>query len=274
MDKEQKSIERLKTASEMSLQYYQQPLIVTTSGGKDSDVCIELALRSGIPFEVQHNLTSVDAPETVRHIKDKFKVLEDKGVKCSINYPTYKGQYATMWNLIPQKLLPPIRIMRYCCSVLKEQGGKDRMISTGVRWSESARRKNTRDVFEKFASKKENRILLGDNDDTRMLFENCRLKGKRIVNPIIDWTDEDVWEYIKSENINVNPLYECGFKRVGCIGCPMARKSYRLLEFEMYPTYKRAYIRAFDKMLEERHKRGKETQWKTGQEVFDWWIWV
>ena len=271
MDKEKKAIERLKLASDMSLQYYEQPLIVTTSGGKDSDVCIQLALNAGIPFEVQHNLTTADAPETVYHVRDTFKRLEEKGIKCSFNYPIYKGKRATMWNLIPQKLLPPTRIMRYCCTVLKEQGGKGRMITTGVRWDESVRRKNTRATYELFANKTENKILLNDNDDTRMLFENCRLKAKRVVNPIIDWTNRDIWNYIHSENIPMNPLYSCGFDRVGCIGCPMAGKK-RNLEFAKYPKYKENYIKAFDRMLEERKIRGKETQWKTGQEVFDQWV--
>ncbi|HIT72184.1 MAG TPA: phosphoadenosine phosphosulfate reductase family protein [Candidatus Fimicola cottocaccae] len=271
MDKEKKAIERLKLASNMSLQYYEKPLIVTTSGGKDSDVCIRLALNAGIPFEVQHNLTTADAPETVYHVRNTFKRLENKGIKCSFNYPTYKGKRATMWNLIPQKLLPPTRIMRYCCSVLKEQSGKDRMITTGVRWDESVRRKNTRATYELFANKIENKILLNDNDDTRRLFENCQLKAKRIVNPVIDWTNRDIWNYIHSENIPMNPLYSCGFDRVGCIGCPMAGKK-RNLEFAKYPKYKENYIKAFDRMLEERKIRGKKTKWKTGQEVFDRWI--
>lgn len=271
MDKEQKAIERLKIASNMSLQYYEQPLIVTTSGGKDSDVCIRLALNAGITFEVQHSLTTADAPETVYHVRDTFKSLENKGIKCSFNYPTYKGKRATMWNLIPQKLLPPTRIMRYCCTVLKEQSGKGRMITTGVRWDESVRRRNTRATYELFANKAENKILINDNDDTRLLFENCQLKAKRIVNPIIDWTNRDIWDYINSEKIPMNPLYSCGFDRVGCIGCPMAGKV-RNLEFAKYPKYKENYIKAFDRMLEQRKIKGKETQWKTGQEVFDQWV--
>lgn len=270
MDKEKKAIERLKLASDMSLQYYEKPLIVTTSGGKDSDVCIRLALNAGISFEVQHNLTTADAPETVYHVRNTFKRLENKGIKCSFNYPTYKGKRATMWNLIPQKLLPPTRIMRYCCKVLKEQSGRNRMITTGVRWDESVRRKKTRATYELFTNNIENKILLNDNDDKRMLFENCQLKAKRIVNPIIDWTNRDIWDYIHSEKIQMNPLYSCGFNRVGCIGCPMAGKG-RNLEFAKYPKYKENYIKAFDRMLEERKIRGKETQWKTGQEVFDQW---
>lgn len=69
----------------------------------------------------------------------------------------------------------------------------------------------------------------------------------------------------------MNPLYECGFDRVGCIGCPMANKK-RYFEFGMYPKYQQAYIRAFDRMIQERLRRGLETQWKTGEEVFAWWM--
>lgn len=79
MDLEQTAIERLKLASDMSLRIYQQPLIVTTSGGKDSSVCVELARRAGIPFEVMHNHTTADAPETVYFVRSEFKRLEAGG---------------------------------------------------------------------------------------------------------------------------------------------------------------------------------------------------
>ncbi len=86
-DPEKRAIERLKIASELSLEHYGTPLVVTTSGGKDSSVCVELALRGGIPFEVQHNHTTADAPETVRFVRQEFARLENLGVKCTINYP-------------------------------------------------------------------------------------------------------------------------------------------------------------------------------------------
>lgn len=81
MDLEQKAIERIKTASEMSLEYYKQQLICTYSGGKDSDVLLELFKRSGVPFEVQHSHTTADAPQTVWHVRDNFKKLEEGGDK-------------------------------------------------------------------------------------------------------------------------------------------------------------------------------------------------
>lgn len=128
-----------------------------------------------------------------------------------------------MWTLIPQKLMPPTRLVRYCCDVLKENTGKNRFIATGVRWAESTRRKNSRGVMEMMHKDPAKRIILmGDNDEKRQLFETCNLKGKMTVNPIVDWSDDDVWDYTHSENLPVNPLYCEGQKRVGCIGCPMA----------------------------------------------------
>lgn len=91
-DLEQMAIERLKAASDMSLTAYQQPLVICISGGKDSGVITELAVRSGIPCEFQHNHTTADAPETVRFVRSEFKRLEEKGYKCAVNMPVYKGQ--------------------------------------------------------------------------------------------------------------------------------------------------------------------------------------
>ncbi|WP_122788800.1 hypothetical protein [Intestinibacillus sp. Marseille-P6563] len=79
MDKLDKAIERLKLAAQMSETYYQKPLIVTTSGGKDSDVCLAIAKIAGINCEVQHNHTTADAPETVYHIRETFRKLESDG---------------------------------------------------------------------------------------------------------------------------------------------------------------------------------------------------
>lgn len=274
MDLEKTAIERLKLASEMSLTYYEQPLIVTYSGGKDSDVCLELAKRAGIPFEVQHSHTTADAPETVHHIRQKFKGLDETGIKCSITHPYYKGQRVSMWSLIPIKLMPPTQLVRYCCDVLKEQDGKNRMITTGVRWSESTKRANGRSIYETIAKRRENKIVLSnDNDDTRQLFENCSLKAKRVVNPIIDWTDSDVWKFINAEKVCTNPLYQCGFDRVGCVGCPMAGRK-RYSDFRRYPKYKQMYINAFDRVVLARKAAGKanEGQWSTGYGMFKWWM--
>ena len=274
-DLEHVAIERLKTASEMSLTHYGLPLVITDSGGKDSSVCKELALRAGIPFEIQHNHTTADAPETVRFVRQEAKRFEDLGIKYTINMPTYKGKRVSMWSLIPQKLIPPTRIIRYCCAVLKEQGGTGRFIATGVRWAESAKRKNARGIYEKNGTKESRIILNNDNDDRRQLFENCRLKVKRTVNPIVDWKDEHVFCFLEYTKAPMNPLYGEGLCRVGCVGCPMAGKS-REKEFARWPEYRQLYLNAFDKMLLERQRRGNlDGSWlmgATAQDVFNWWM--
>lgn len=280
MDKEQKAIERIKMASEMSLQHYGRPLVCTYSGGKDSDVMLELFKRSGIPFEVHNSHTTADAPQTVYHIRDVFRELELQGIKCTIDYHMNPdGSRTTMWNLIPKKLMPPTRLARYCCSELKEKGCENRMIATGVRWDESIKRKN-RESFEVITKKVKDKIrvsdekmLLSDCDETRKLFEQCQMKAKTVVNPIIDWNTSEIWDFINSEKIITNCIYEqMGYERVGCIGCPMAKNKKRWKEFADFPQYKRMYIHAFDRMLNERKRRGKTVNWSCGEEVFLWWM--
>lgn len=280
-DLESKAIERLKVASDMSLHLYKQPLVITYSGGKDSDTLLHLAEASGIPFEVLHSLTTADAPQTVYHVRDTFRRLELKGIKCTVDKHEYvdaegKKRRTTMWNLIPRKLMPPTRLVRYCCSELKEGGGKGRFIATGVRWDESYARRKNRGSLEVIASKRENSVILSnDNEESRRLFESCQIKGERVCNPIIDWKTSDVLDYCESERICMNPLYACGFSRVGCVGCPMAGAS-RKTEFAMFPKYKVNYIRAFDRMLEARRAKGKDKgdfRWgTTGVDVFHWWM--
>lgn len=276
MDLEQKAIKRIQVASEMSLYHYGKPLVCTYSGGKDSDVMLELFRRGGIPFEVHNSHTTADAPQTVRHIRDVFKKLEMDGIKCTIEMPTYKGERTSMWKLIPKKLMPPTRIVRYCCAVLKETSCVNRFIATGVRWDESVQRKN-REEFGKLGATKATKekftsvMLMNDNDARRRMNEHCMQKKKMVVNPIIDWKDSDVWEYINSENIPTCELYQCGYYRVGCIGCPAAGKK-RYKEFADFPKYKNLYIHAFERMVKERKSRGLPFKWKNGNDAFLRWM--
>jgi len=272
MDLEQKAIGRIKLASQMPLQHYGKPLICTYSGGKDSDVMLELFIRSGVPFEAHHSHTTVDAPPTVYHIRDKFKKLEGKGIKCTIQKPRM-----TMWELIPYKMIPPTQIVRYCCKELKENSIKNRMIATGVRWDESNQRKS-RDILEAIGATKKDAtvvsdemMLMNDNSNKRRLIERCELKAKTVCNPIIDWRNTDIWDYIRSEKMIYNYLYDRGYSRVGCVGCPMVGKK-RRKQFADFPTYERAYKRSFKVMLQKLIDKGKDPRWKNEEEVFDWWM--
>lgn len=120
--------------------------------------------------------------------------------------------------------------------------------------------------------KEEARIYLNnDNDESREVVDFCIKQRKTVVNPIIDWTDDDVWEFIEEYGVRYCSLYDEGFKRLGCIGCPLAGGKAQKREFERYPKYKQAYINAFDRMLKERTETSYG-EWKTGQDVFNWWV--
>lgn len=258
----------------------EQPYWVGYSGGKDSDVLRVLCELADVPYELHHNHTTVDAPETYYHISSVPNVIR--------HYPD-----KTMWELIVHIGMPPTRMQRYCCSELKERGGKGRIKVLGVRWAESVRRKNGSDLVmisgkpatvrkraerigvERYTNSKQGGILMStDNDDSRRMIEQCFRDTSTRINPIIDWTDSDVWEFLRHYNVRVNPLYDEGWSRIGCVACPLVNVAQRLKDFARWPTYKEAYMRAFDLMLKKREARGKPYyKRKTAEQVWDWWMW-
>ena len=93
-----------------------------------------------------------------------------------------------------------------------------------------------------------------------------------ICNPIYKFTELDVWRYIEENSIEVNPLYGMGYMRVGCVMCPLGGTRSMLKEAADFPKHKQAYIRSFNRMLEARRRAGMKTEWKDGEEVFEWWV--
>lgn len=282
-EKVRKSIERLKTF-EPAEGYY-----LAFSGGKDSVVCKALLEMAGCKYDAVYRVTSVDPPELVRFIRDQHPdVIRE--------VPRYKatGKPITMWNLIPWKMFPPTRIARYCCQYLKEDGGDGRMTVTGVRWAESVkRRKNQgpvvihrmgeKDKTEDFriGQRNDSLILVNDSTDSRRMIESCYKRHKTVVNPIIEWEDRDVWDFIKANGITYCDLYNQGYHRLGCIGCPIANRREREREFRDYPKYKNAYLLAFEKMLNYREQSPKGIRWRQGStdykgatamDVYNWWM--
>ena len=274
---------------------------VAFSGGKDSQCVYHLCKMAGVQFDAHYAVTSVDPPELVRFIKANYPDVE-----FTRQYDK-DGKPITMWSLIASHRLPPTRKVRYCCEKLKEPGGQGRIVVTGVRWAESARRKQSHDVvvFQskpkgtiKIAeeldadyrlNKQGNVVMNDDNDANRRMVEQCYRTRKTMVNPIVDWTDEDVWDFLNENNIPHCCLYDEGFKRLGCIGCPLGGSSHMLREFERWPKYKELYLRAFEKMianhpgeikiLDEDYKanngpqreREREREREYAERWFNWW---
>ena len=233
------------------------------SGGKDSVVIHHLAAQSGIPFKAFYNVTGVDPPELVYFIREHYP-----HVSCI--FPN-----TSMWQLIERKMMPPTRIIRYCCESLKHSNSSGKTVVTGVRWAESVRRKNNRAMLElnANASAKKRIMLNNDNDEARRMFESCAAQGSHILNVIVDWTTDDVWDYIKENQLPYCSLYEVGFKRLGCIGCPMSGTKGMEFEFNRYPKIQALYLKAFDKMLAARKARGMNSGiWTDADAVMQWWI--
>lgn len=272
LTKEKRAIQYLKTFEPETEPYY-----LCYSGGKDSDVIRILASLAGVKHDIVNNHTTVDAPETVRYIRTIPNVI--------INYPE-----KTMWQLIEEKMIPPTRIARYCCAELKERGGKGRVKITGVRKEESVSRevngglvkiigkpKTTEKLalqqgVEYVKTEKGGIILNTDNASSRQFVEQCYRTTSTLINPIVDWTQRDVWEFLDHYGCKSNPLYHRGFCRIGCVGCPLGGSRSMKIEFSLYPKYQENYIKAFDRMLVRRKERELPTVWNSGEEVFMWWI--
>ena len=263
----------------------QEGYYVAFSGGKDSQCVYHLCKMAGVPFDAHYNVTSVDPPELVRFIKKNYPdvKLEHQNDK--------DGKPITMWSLIPEHGTPPTRIIRYCCEKLKETNGAGRFTVTGVRASESSNRKANQGVitvqkagkkFKKgleemgvnFTQTRKGGVVLNyDNSEKHRMTEHCIRTGKVLLNPIIDWDEDDVWEFLNTNGIEHCCLYDEGFTRLGCIGCPMGRGKKQKAELERWPKYKELYLRAFEKMLAEREKRGlKNMKWDTPEDVMRWWL--
>lgn len=271
--KENRAIEYLR-----AFEPHNEPYFLCYSGGKDSDTVRILAELAGVKYDLVHNLTTIDAPETVYYVRS---------VGAKIVTPP-----KSMWQLIVVNGMPPTRLVRYCCKALKEGTGAGRVKVTGVRCAESVNRAHNNDVIkiigkpktvQKLAddaavdfhlSKKGGLLLSDESDRNRQFIEDVHKTVAVNLNPIFDWTDEDVWEFLHYHGCESNPLYQCGYTRIGCVGCPMKNTKGMLSDFERYPKYRNLYVMAFDRMIKRRTERGLPPyeNWGCGEDVMRWWV--
>lgn len=280
-DKIQEAQQTLRLAADMSRSYYDAPLIICYSGGKDSDVLLDIAKRCLNPddFEVVNNHTTVDAPETVYHIREVFKECNSTGIRTEITKPMFRGKPTSMWKLIVENGVPPTRLARYCCRILKEVAIPNRLLAVGVREAESKNREG-RDVFAIRGETKydaEYRSLqhtyamykldqLGKEDAYECIFvQSCKERKDTICNPIYHFTDSDIWDYVRQYNVKMNPLYAKGYKRVGCIGCPLGGVCNRNDSSQITRNTKRITFVHLIELSQSVRQRGRKTPTRTAK---------
>jgi phosphoadenosine phosphosulfate reductase len=232
-------IDRVAVAIER-IQTFEPPegYYVAFSGGKDSQVVLDLVEQSGVKFDAHMNLTTVDPPELLRFVREHYSRV------------TLERPETSMYKLIVKKRYPPTRHVRYCCDFLKERGGSGRLVVTGIRWAESSRRKQ------------------------RRMMDSCFRDGsKTFLHPIIDWLDEDVWEYLDARALPHCELYDQGMTRIGCVMCPMQSDWAMRADAERWPKfaamYERACVASYDKAITDGLER---KTWKDGHDMYRWWM--
>jgi len=246
------SIELLKLAERSAADrgYY-----LCTSFGKDSIVIQRLCDEAGVKYEAHNSHTYIDPPELVQFGRNYYPdVIRDK-------------PRMDIWALILKKGILPMRNIRYCCKVLKEDGGIGRTCVMGIRAEESNRRaKSWAPWTTRGHDKSELRMF--DNDDIAKELHACVPRAKLTVNPIYYWDSAALWAFIHDRKMPYCSLYDEGFDRLGCIGCPMAREKARRAEFKRWPTYYKAFLTVSQKLLDS----GRFPNMNSADALMEWWL--
>lgn len=225
------------------------------SGGKDSQVLMSLCRVAGVRFRAYYSVTSIDPPDNVYFIRRYYPDVE------------FVHPKENFFRLIEKKGLPTMQ-RRFCCERLKEGLGAGNVVLTGVRAEESHKR-SAYGAIEIYSRRKEHQLGSRERTiDQIMENEHQCIKGKDrvMLRPILHWTEEEVWEYIKEMKLPVNPCYKA-VGRVGCMFCPFATKGQIAMYESRYPGFKMAVLRALAKFW----LRGDEHIFQNPFQYYEWW---
>lgn len=225
------------------------------SGGKDSQAVYHLCKLAGVRFEPYYSVTGIDTPETIHFIRDNYPDVE---------FIHHKQNF---FQLVEEKGLPTI-MRRYCCERLKEHFGAGQCVLTGVRAEESKKRSSYA-AIEVFSRRKEHQNQPRKRDEDWLTQEEHQcIKGqdKIMIRPILNWTTEDVFQFLLMVGAKINPTY-AKHRRVGCMFCPFAPKD-EIEYFEtIYPKYRKRLLLAIERWGAKNGYYGLNS----AEEVMRWW---
>ena len=229
----------------------------TFSGGKDSQCLYHLVKLAGVKAKTHMNLTSVDPPEVIRFVKQHYPDVELIKPKMSI------------YEMAKRKHILPTRRFRWCCAEYKEMSGAGKVTLIGVRKEESARRAKKEEVSVSIKGKRNEQTFDQWSEHEEQMVACVGGKDKILVSPIMYWTEKDVWEFLNANNIPHCKLYDEGYRRIGCICCPMSNYKSKLRDIERFPHVKRKWLETIQHLIDNGYMNRNFSDAETG---FRWWI--
>lgn len=248
------SISVLKKAEPLALKYDgENGFHLAFSGGKDSQCLYHVAQLAGVRFKAHFSPTSIDPPQLIRFLRTHYPDVEFGKLEKSI------------YQVATEKKILPSSTVRWCCAEFKEMAGAGKVTLIGIRHAESARRKRRNEFeasghkfsgnYEEFLQwqqkqiekiKKRHRNINHDEFSIDKESEIKCVNGKDsiLVSPIIYWEEKDVWDFLNGMEIEHCELYDNGYKRIGCILCPMSSRENKRREDNDFPHVKRNWIKA------------------------------
>lgn len=256
------SINLLRRAEPMALRMSDKGFFLAFSGGKDSQCLYHIAKEAGVKFEAHYSLTTLDPPELVYFIREHYPDV-------IIDRPRYTFLQLCELN----GCLPRVKV-RFCCAELKECAGEGTATLIGIRRAESRNRAKRNEVEftgHKFSGS------LDQFNRTQEVEDQCMARfGKRdklMIAPIIEWSDKDVWDFIHDRKLAYCKLYDEGWKRIGCLFCPMATPKEKKMMALRYPKFKEAFIRMIGRLrVREGRIYAEKYPQLTPEQLFDWYI--